>query len=132
MPPVKIVTIISGGLDSTVLAYMNDQVEGEQILVSFDYGQRHVKELDYAQLTALALHAEHIIIPMGFMRTVLTGSALTDSNVAVPLGHYAEESMKATVVPNRNSIMLSIATGIAVAEKASCVATAVHAGDHPI
>jgi 7-cyano-7-deazaguanine synthase len=50
--------------------------------------------------------------------------------VDVPDGHYAEETMKITVVPNRNAIMLSIAFGIASARGAEAVATAVHGGDH--
>jgi 7-cyano-7-deazaguanine synthase len=50
--------------------------------------------------------------------------------VAVPDGHYAEETMKVTVVPNRNAIMLAIAYGIGAAQGAEAVATAVHGGDH--
>jgi 7-cyano-7-deazaguanine synthase len=50
----------------------------------------------------------------------------------VPHGHYAAETMRATVVPNRNLIMLAVAGGIAAAEDAELVATGVHAGDHPI
>jgi 7-cyano-7-deazaguanine synthase len=60
---------------------------------------------------------------------MLGGSALTD-DIAVPDGHYAEESMKITVVPNRNAIMLAIAYGLAVAQGADTVAAAVHGGDH--
>lgn len=59
----------------------------------------------------------------------MSGSALTD-NVDVPDGHYAEENMKVTVVPNRNAIMLSIGFGIAAAQQADAVAAAVHGGDH--
>jgi 7-cyano-7-deazaguanine synthase len=59
----------------------------------------------------------------------LKGSALT-SGKEVKDGHYTDETAKATVVPNRNAIMLNIAWGIAVAEQANIVATAVHAGDH--
>jgi 7-cyano-7-deazaguanine synthase len=60
------------------------------------------------------------------------GSSLTDSAVPTPHGHYAAETMKATVVPSRNAIMLSAAFGVAVAHGAQRVATAVHAGDHTI
>jgi 7-cyano-7-deazaguanine synthase len=59
----------------------------------------------------------------------LSGSALTD-DVAVPDGHYAEESMRITVVPNRNAIMLAIAFGVAAARQAEAVGVAVHGGDH--
>ena len=59
----------------------------------------------------------------------LTGSALTDA-VDVPDGHYAEETMRITVVPNRNAIMLAVAFGVAAAQGDTAVATAVHGGDH--
>ncbi len=124
------VAIVSGGMDSTVLAYQAKYAFDKVIMVSFNYGQRHVKELEYAKRTARVLGLEHRVIDMGFMATLLGGSSLTSPDVAVPDGHYAEESMKQTVVPNRNMIMLSIAAGIAVAEKANALLTAVHAGDH--
>ncbi len=126
----KCVAIVSGGMDSTVLAYQCNFAYKQLIMVSFNYGQRHKKELDYAAKTAAALGADHRIIDMGFMAALLGGSALTSPDVAVPDGHYAEESMRQTVVPNRNMIMLSIACGIAVAEKADALLTGVHAGDH--
>jgi 7-cyano-7-deazaguanine synthase len=126
----KAIAIVSGGMDSTVLAYL--LAESNDIhMVSFNYGQRHIKELDYAILTAQALGVPHTIVPMEFMAKMLHGSALT-SDIEVPEGHYASDNMRITVVPNRNSIMLNIATGIAVAEKANFVATAVHAGDHAV
>ena len=59
----------------------------------------------------------------------LTGSALTD-DLDVPDGHYAEETMRVTVVPNRNAIMLAVAFGVAAAQSADAVAIAVHGGDH--
>lgn len=126
------VAIVSGGLDSTVLAYMLNETHEALTLVSFDYGQRHAKELDYAMLTAQALDAEWVLVDLDGLGQLLAGSALTDPSVPVPEGHYAAASMAATVVPNRNAIMLSIATGIAVARGARYVATAVHAGDHAI
>ena len=63
---------------------------------------------------------------------LLKGSALTDDSVEVPEGHYEAESMKATVVPNRNAIFLSLAYALAVSEQCDFVATAVHSGDHHI
>jgi 7-cyano-7-deazaguanine synthase len=66
------------------------------------------------------------------LRDVLPGSSQTDSSVEVPHGHYAEESMKQTVVPNRNMILLSVAIGHAIAHKCDAVAYAAHAGDHAI
>ena len=63
---------------------------------------------------------------------LLTGSALTDTDVSIPDGYYTDESMRVTVVPNRNAIMLDIAVAVAVARKADAVAFGAHAGDHAI
>jgi 7-cyano-7-deazaguanine synthase len=125
----KTIVICSGGLDSVSLAHMvarDHQLTG---LISFDYGQRHRKELDYAALCAQRLGVPHDIIDLRSVGTVLTGSALTD-DVDVPDGHYAEDSMRVTVVPNRNAIMLTVAFGAAAARGTDAVATAVHGGDH--
>lgn len=123
------VALVSGGMDSvTLLAYaavMFDRV----IAVSFDYGQRHVRELACAQWQAEHRGAsfQRIKLPVGDQ---LTGSSLTDPAVPVPHGHYSEETMRQTVVPGRNAMMISAAWGIAATASASVVATAVHAGDH--
>ncbi len=125
----KTIVVCSGGLDSVTLAYKVAQERTLSGLISFDYGQRHKKELDYARLCADQLKVPHHIIDISSVGAALTGSALTD-DVAVPDGHYAEDTMKATIVPNRNAIMMTIAYGIAAAKGASAVAAAVHAGDH--
>ncbi|GAA6160386.1 7-cyano-7-deazaguanine synthase QueC [Ruegeria sp. HU-ET01832] len=125
----KTIVICSGGLDSVSLAHMVAQDHELAGLISFDYGQRHRKELDYAALCALRLGVPHDIIDLRPVGAVLTGSALTD-DLDVPDGHYAEDSMKVTVVPNRNAIMLTVAFGAAAARGADAVATAVHGGDH--
>jgi 7-cyano-7-deazaguanine synthase len=126
---VKTLVICSGGLDSVTLAH---KVAAEQTLtrlVSFDYGQRHRKELDSARACATRLRVPHDIVDISSVGCLLTGSALT-SSAPVPEGHYAEDSMRITVVPNHNAIMLAIAFGIAAAEQAEAVAAAVHGGDH--
>lgn len=131
----KAVAIVSGGLDSTVLAYWLKAAQVEDLhLISFNYGQRHAKELDFAKLTSTKLRAEWTLIDLARagVTQLMKGSSLTDRSVEVPEGHYAEESMKATIVPNRNSIMLAIAYAAAVSDMADTVATAVHAGDHAI
>lgn len=125
----RTIVICSGGLDSVSLAH-RIAVEQELVgLLSFDYGQRHRKELDFAAACARRLGVPHEIIDITGVGRHLTGSALTD-DIDVPDGHYAEETMKATVVPNRNAIMLAIAFGLASAQKADAVAVAVHGGDH--
>ena len=64
--------------------------------------------------------------------SALFTSALTSKTIEVPEGHYADESMKATVVPNRNMILLAIAAGYAQGIGAKYVAYAPHMGDHPV
>jgi len=125
----KTIVICSGGLDSVSLAHMVASEHQLTRLVSFDYGQRHHKELDFAALCAKRLEVPHDIIDLRAIGAALTGSALTD-DIEVPDGHYAEESMRVTVVPNRNAIMLTVAFGVAAARGDQAVAAAVHGGDH--
>jgi 7-cyano-7-deazaguanine synthase len=119
-------------MDSVTLAHMLREEGDNLVLVSFNYGQRHFKELEYAKKCSQDLDVDWTLIDLTHLGNRLGGSALTDRSIAVPHGHYADLNMKLTVVPNRNAIMLSIATGIAVTEQATYVATAVHAGDHAI
>ena len=125
------VLIYSGGLDSTVLLYELSSQGHELHALGIDYGQRHRRELESAKAICSDLGIEYRIGDLRAIRPLLAGSALTDE-VAVPEGHYADESMKLTIVPNRNMIMLSVAIGWAVSMKADAVAYAAHAGDHPI
>jgi 7-cyano-7-deazaguanine synthase len=130
--PDHAVVIASGGLDSTVLAYWLAARHSRLTLVSFDYGQRHRVELDHAAEIARLLLSPHRIIDLTSLGALLTGSALTNTSVAVPDGHYTDQSMAATVVPNRNAIMLDIAVAVAIALRADAVAFGAHAGDHTI
>lgn len=116
-------------MDSVTLAYLLASEGFFLHLLSIDYGQRHLKELEYARLCAERLDAEFDVADISGVGKLLKGSALTD-DVPVPHGHYAAPNMAITVVPNRNAIMLAIAYGVAVAEGAEVVATGVHAGDH--
>ena len=125
----KTLLICSGGLDSITLAYKISKEQTLSGLLSFDYGQRHKKELSFAKCAADDLGVPHYISDISGIGKMLSGSALTD-DVDVPDGHYAEETMKITVVPNRNAIMLSIAYGIASAKGLDAVAAAFHGGDH--
>jgi 7-cyano-7-deazaguanine synthase len=103
-------------------------------VLSFDYGQRHRKELEFAERVAQNLGAPWTLIDLeaAGLGRLLKGSALTDSSFEVPEGHYADENMRVTVVPNRNAVMLAIACAAAGSSGAEAVALAVHAGDHPI
>ncbi len=125
----RAIAIVSGGIDSVTLAYLLASEGFSLHLLSFDYGQRHSRELEYARLCAERLDAEFDVVDISGVGRLLKGSALTD-DVPVPHGHYAAPNMAITVVPNRNAILLSIAYGVAVAEGAEVVATGFHAGDH--
>ena len=128
----NVILIYSGGMDSTVALYhLLEQGYGVRCL-SINYNQRHNKELNYAQAMCLKLGVEWQFADLTNISPLLAGSALTSDDVQVPEGHYAAESMKATVVPNRNMIMLSVAIGWAVSVKAEYVCYAAHAGDHTI
>ena len=116
----KAVVIYSGGMDSFTVLHKalreNDQISA----ISFNYGQRHAKELIYAKSVCNELSIKHHIIDLTTINPLLSGSALTD-DIDVPEGHYEEASMQQTVVPNRNMIMLSIAVGYAVSIEAESV-----------
>ena len=128
----RVVAVVSGGLDSAVLAHLLRDGGWDLRLLSFDYGQRHVKELDCARVLAAGLGARHDVVDLRSVGRLLSGSALTDSTVDVPDGHYTDESMRSTVVANRNAVFAQVAVGVAVAEGASAVALGIHAGDHAV
>ena len=125
----KTTLVCSGGLDSVSLAHSIAGQGQLSPIVSFDYGQRHRKELDFAAACARRLGVPFHLVDLSGLGAALSGSALTD-DIDVPDGHYAEETMRITVVPNRNPIMLTIAFGIAAANGDDAVAAAVHGGDH--
>jgi 7-cyano-7-deazaguanine synthase len=134
------VAVFSGGMDSTTLVYEMLQQGLTPHLLSFDYGQRHSKELQYAEKTAELLGLRFDIVDLTPLTRLISNSALTSPQyvgadnegnyIEVPEGHYAEDTMKATVVPNRNMIMLSVAAGVMVNNSYKMVGTGVHAGDH--
>lgn len=126
----KAIAIVSGGLDSVTLVYYLKSEGYSLHLLSFDYGQRHKKELSFAQLCAKRIDAPFHVIDISSVGRLLSGSALTDGDVAVPDGHYAQANMSVTVVPNRNAVMLAIGFSIAAAQGAETVAIGVHGGDH--
>jgi 7-cyano-7-deazaguanine synthase len=126
-----VVVIYSGGMDSFTLLHRALEQGLKVHALSFDYGQRHVRELDCAREVCEALSIPHKVVDIRSLNAVMSGSALT-SGLAVPEGHYEEDSMKATVVPTRNMILLSLATGYAVTVGADAVWFGAHGGDHAI
>ncbi len=129
----KTVVIVSGGMDSVTLLHKIIAEDGRENVkvLSFDYGQVHVKELEMASEQCHYLGVEHLIVDITNLNHLLP-SALTTGFEAVPQGHYESESMKKTVVPFRNSIMTTIAMGYAAGLGYDRIALGIHSGDHYI
>ncbi len=126
------VIIISGGMDSTVLLHQYKDVI--KIGISFYYGQKHIKELGFAASNCAKLHIlwKFIDLDKSNLSGLLNSCLLKCNEEKIPEGHYQEESMKKTVVPFRNGIMLSIACAIAASNNCHAVLIGNHAGDHAI
>ena len=139
--PKHAVVSLSGGMDSsTLLLKCLDKFETVTAL-SFDYGQKHSVELKRARalvdyLKRNDLNVKYQVIKLDGLVTLLD-SALVEGGEEVPEGHYAEDNMKATVVPNRNKIFASISQAVALSianrtEENTVIALGIHAGDHSI
>ena len=127
----KAVVIYSGGMDSFTLLNKVHRSGTEVYALSFNYGQKHKKELDYAARVCHSLGINHKVVDISSINSLLAGSALT-SEMDMPEGHYEDDNMKQTVVPNRNMILLSLAVGYAVSLGADQVYYGAHGGDHAI
>jgi 7-cyano-7-deazaguanine synthase len=148
-----IVISLSGGMDSSTLLLRCLKEYDTVTAISFDYGQKHRVELERAESLVdyinstfekpIEVNGETVYVTIRYRQIKLDGlssllnSALVTGGNEVPEGHYAEENMKATVVPNRNKIFASIVQAIAlsIAEKTGdqCdIAMGIHAGDHAI
>lgn len=128
----KVVVIYSGGMDSYTV--LNKAIEEglTPFALTFDYGQRHVKEIQVAGDVCKALNINHKIIDITAINQLIGGSSLTDSSIDVATGVYDNNNMVNTVVPNRNMILLSMAIGYAVSIGAEKVYYGAHSGDHEI
>jgi 7-cyano-7-deazaguanine synthase len=153
-----IVISLSGGMDSSTLLLRCLKKYDTITAISFDYGQKHRVELERAQslIDYLNTNADetkyksetsevilHHFPKVTYRQIQLNGlvdlldSALVTGGDDIPEGHYAEDNMKATVVPNRNKIFASItqAVALSIANKTgeTCdIAMGIHAGDHSI
>lgn len=128
----KVVVLVSGGMDSVVA--LHDATRGHEVVsgVSFNYGSKHnLREIPCAAAHCATLSVPHRVIPLSFMNEIFE-SHLLASGGEIPDGHYEEETMKQTVVPFRNGIMLAIAGGWAESAGAEGLIIAAHAGDHAI
>ena len=128
----KVVVLCSGGMDSVTALYWARQEHDVQAVLSFDYGSKHnPKEIPFAAEHAGELGLRHEVIALPFINQLFTSDLLA-SGGEVPDGHYADATMRRTVVPFRNAIMLSIATGFAESAGAEGLVIAAHTGDHTI
>ena len=127
----KAVVIYSGGMDSFTILNKAKQEGYELYALTFDYGQKHKKEIEYASRVCAELGIDHRIIDITAINQLLQSSSLTSAK-DIPEGHYADDNMKSTMVPNRNMILLSLAIGYAVDIGASKVFYGAHSGDHAI
>ncbi len=128
----KTVLCFSGGLDSTVLLWWLKEQGHTVRCLSVNYGQRHKKELGVAANLCKIAGVEHYVADISNLLPLFAGSSQTSQEIAVPDGHYAEETMKATVVPNRNMVLLALAGSWAVATNSDYITYAAHTGDHAI
>ena len=136
-----VVVSLSGGMDSSTLLLRAlkeyDTVTG----ISFDYGQKHRVELERAQqlINYLADNGHKV----NYRQIQLNGlvdlldSALVEGGDDVPEGHYENDNMKETVVPNRNKMFASITQAVALSianksEETCDIALGIHAGDHAV
>jgi 7-cyano-7-deazaguanine synthase len=135
-----VVISLSGGMDSSTLLLRCLKEYDTVTAISFDYGQKHRVELERAQSLVDYLcykyDVKYRVVKLDGLVDLLN-SALVTGGADVPEGHYAEENMKATVVPNRNKIFASIvqAVALSIADKTgeNCdIAMGIHAGDHAI
>ena len=126
------VVLLSGGMDSVAALYHTLQTTEVVAALTFHYGSKHNdREIPFAAMHARRFGLPHLVIPLDFIGQHFASDLLA-SGGDIPKGHYEEASMKKTVVPFRNGIMLSVAAGLAESREARSLVIAAHAGDHAI
>ena len=134
------VMALSGGMDSTSLLLRLLREGNTVYTIGFNYGQKHIVELSRAQdnidyLSENGYQISHNVVDLSSLMSMFTGSLTSDEEV--PKGHYEEQQMKSTVVPNRNAIFSSMIYGYALSlsKQYECnvsISLGVHSGDHAI
>lgn len=128
----NVVVLCSGGMDSVTALHWAKVRHDVVLALSFDYGAKHnAREIPFAVEHARALGVRHETVALPFVDR-LFASDLLMSGGAVPDGDYADDSLRRTVVPFRNAILLSIACGVAESAGAGAVLIAAHDGDHAL
>jgi 7-cyano-7-deazaguanine synthase len=136
-----VVVSLSGGMDSSTLLLRCLSEYDSVTALSFDYGQKHRVELERAQqlvgyLTQNGQNVTYRVIKLDGLVDLLN-SALVQGGQDVPEGHYEQDNMKETVVPNRNKIFASLTQAVALSianekQEQTDIALGIHAGDHAI
>jgi 7-cyano-7-deazaguanine synthase len=131
----KTIVVLSGGMDSaTALAWALDRSDEFEVVgcIQFAYGSKHNEQERLAACRLVGYYNVNLqMVDLDFIGKIFKSDLLI-SGGEIPLGHYADPSMKRTVVPFRNGIMLSIAAGYAESLGAQCVILGNHFGDHAI
>ncbi|SBS34359.1 7-cyano-7-deazaguanine synthase [Marinomonas spartinae] len=127
----KAVVVYSGGMDSFTVLNTALKSGLEVYALSFNYGQKHSKELQVAAQVCRELQVPHKIVDITAINSLMANSSLTGDE-DIPEGHYESDNMKSTVVPNRNMVLLSMAIAYAVSLEAGKVYYGAHSGDHHI
>lgn len=117
----KTVVLLSGGIDSSTLAYHLVKEDHDLHALTINYGQRHSREIKSAMLIAKKLDIPWNLISIGGLAGLLPGNQLTGGI-----------SADTPVVPNRNAVLLSIAASVAIGQNAQAIAFAAHAGDYDV
>lgn len=125
MSSLKVVVPFSGGMDSTVLLYSAVEQFEEVYALTFDYGQRHHREISAAEQIIKSLNNKkitHKTIDVSFIKSLAPTSSLTNNTINTPnVKDVRGEAQPKSYVPNRNMIFLSIATAYAEANKCRVV-----------
>jgi 7-cyano-7-deazaguanine synthase len=137
----NVVVSLSGGMDSSTLLLRALSEYDSVTALSFHYGQKHSVELERAKslieyLKSKGHNVTYEVIELKGLVNLLN-SALVTGGADVPEGHYEQDNMKATVVPNRNKIFSSITQAVALSianetKEQTDIALGIHAGDHAI
>ncbi len=128
----KVVVLCSGGMDSVTALYWAQAHHALAAVLSFEYGAKHNhREIPLAAEHAGKIGVPHRIIPLDFIGKYFA-SDLLQSGGDIPVGHYADENMRRTVVPFRNGIMLAAAAGFAESAGVEGLVIAAHTGDRTI
>lgn len=126
----NVIILLSGGIDSTTLLWLSKEMFGDIYAISFDYGQKHSIELEFAkEVASIAGVKKHFIVEIPHLKYI-GGNALTDRNIEVPSESYTDQP-PITTVPMRNLIFLSIAASYADIYEIENIGIGIHSMDSP-